>query len=94
MEVPNDSSEKIYEELYTEASEGFGMSANQSYGGMASTRDEEEVHTYEGIGMGEMASGGIASPRAEEDFPSNEARRENQRNSLQQVLKREVKEGI
>jgi hypothetical protein len=46
MEVPNESSEKIYEELYTEASEGFGMSANLSYGGMASIRDEEEVHTY------------------------------------------------
>jgi hypothetical protein len=48
---------------------------------MASTRAKEEDHTYKGLGMDEMASGGIASPRAEEEFPSNEVRRENQRNS-------------
>jgi hypothetical protein len=46
MEVPNDGSEAIYEELDSnEASEDYGMSANQSYGGMASTSAEEGVHT-------------------------------------------------
>jgi hypothetical protein len=50
-----------------QAIEGFGMSANQSYGGMASTRDEEEVHTYEGFGVGV-----IASTRAEEEVLSDE----------------------
>jgi hypothetical protein len=89
MEVPNDGSEAVYAELYTnEASEGFGMSANQSYGGMASTRAEEEVHTYEGVeikviasteaevsdeGFGMGANQNMALPRAEEEMPSNEA---------------------
>jgi hypothetical protein len=49
------------------SNEGFEMGANQSNGGVASTRAEEEVHAYESFGMGVMFSIG-----AEEDVVSNE----------------------
>jgi hypothetical protein len=68
MEALNDGGEAIYEELdASEIDESFGMGANQSYGGIASTRAEEEVLSNEGFGMSANQSyGEIASTRAEE----------------------------
>jgi hypothetical protein len=87
MEVLNDGGEAIYEELdATEVDESIGMGANRSYGGIASTRAEEEVEeevfSDEGFAMGANQSyGDMASPRTEEEEPSNEALNEDQGNS-------------